>query len=161
MAAARRLPRPAALPAHAFDVYLHTIDVVPGAGSGPEALDPYSPSIRQLYAAFLLDGEINNGGFSQLFFNGLGDWLDEAIAGLAAVGLEDHRQVMVDAADAALSKLDDLHAAQRDKSLEAYAEWAGESELQPYDDRWYGLPAIDAAFDRFLVGHADEIWEPA
>ena len=155
-----RLPRREPLPASAFDVYLHTLDVVGSGGTRPESLDPYVPAVRGLYAAYLLDGEINNGGFSQLFFNGYGEWLDEAIAGLAAAGLEGHRQVMVEAADYGITLLDELQSAQAGASLQSYADWADTSGFRPFDDRWYALPSIDAAFDRYLVEHADEIWEP-
>jgi hypothetical protein len=154
-----RLPRLDVLPQGAFDVYLYASTVIPGAGAGPEALDAYAPPIRQLYAAYLLDGEINNGGFSQLFFNGLGVWLDEAIAGLAAAGLEGHREVMDDAARYGMTQLEGLAAARRSGTVDAYADWAAGAGFGSFDDRWYDLPSIDPAMDRLLADHLDEIWD--
>lgn len=161
MDAGRRLPRLDVLPQHAFDVYLYASTIIPGAGSGPEALDPYTAPVRQLYAAFLLNGEINNGGFSQLFFNGLGVWLDEAIAGLAAAGLDDHSAVLDEAGAHGATQLEALSAARRRGSLDDYADWHAASSFGPFDDRWYALPSIDPAMDRFHADHVAEIWEPA
>jgi hypothetical protein len=156
-----RLPRLEVLPQHAFDAYVYASTIIPGAGDGPEALDPYAPPVRQLYAAYLLDGEIKNGGFSQLFFNGLGVWLDEAIAGLAAAGLHAHSKVLDEAGSFGATQLEALTTARRRGTLEDYVDWDATSNFRPFDDRWYDLPSIDTAMDRFLTDHAEEIWEPA
>ena len=157
----RRLSRPAVLPADRFDLFIAISEAVPGVVRDPDVLDAYTPTIRQAYAMNLLSNEVDNGGFSQFFYNGGGVWLDDAIAGFAATGLDDHRQLTIDAAEAVMPIIATLTAAQQQASLDAYGDWAEQSGLDALDDRWYELPAIDDAFEPFMADRQDEIWEPA
>jgi hypothetical protein len=159
-AATRRLPRPAPLPTDALEVWNVIVELVPEAGRDPVPLDAFTPAIRQLYAMSRLNAEVFNGGFSQFLFNGGGVYFDEAIAGLARAGLDQHRELTIEAADRGIAELDSLRAAWDEHSLEGYASWAERSGLRSLDDRWYSLGPIDDALDRFVVEHAGEIWEP-
>ena len=67
---------------------------------------------------------------------------------------EGHRLVAVDAYGAGPGP-----AGRR--SLDDYADWHAASSFGPFDDRWYALPSIDPAMDRFHADHVAEIWEPA
>jgi hypothetical protein len=156
----RRIPRPARVPTLADDVWTAILHAVPGVARRPDLLDEYTPAIRQLSAMSRLNAEVNNGGYSQLFYNGGGVVLDDAIAGFAAAGLDGHRQVTVDAADFLIPRIGALVAAQRTPSLEAYAAWAAASGLDAFDDRWYALPDVLPALTGFIDEHAAEIWEP-
>jgi hypothetical protein len=124
-------------------------------------LDAFTPAIRQVYAMSLLDAEVQNGGFSQFLYNGGGVWFDDAIVGFAAAGLTEHRRLTIEAADASVAGITGLSAAQAQPSTQAYATWAEDSGLETFDDRWYELPDVAAALDRFVADHADEIWEPS
>ena len=156
----RRLDRPTVLPTDRFDLFIAITEAVPGVVRDPYALDPYTPAIRQLYAMNLLSNEVDNGGFSQFFYNGGGVWLDDAISGFEAAGLDGHRQVTIDAAEAVIPILATLTAAQQQASLSAYGDWAEQAGLDALDDRWYALPDIDAVCERFIADRTDEIWEP-
>jgi hypothetical protein len=146
-------------PLDASDVWAVLLKLA-GRDTGPDGpYGAFTPAIRQLHAMSLLDGEVNNGGFSQFFFNGGGEWLDDAIAGLAAAGLPDHRQVTIEAADATIPQIPALRKAREGTSLESYAAWADSSNLGEFDDRWYELGPVYEALDRFVADHAVEIWE--
>ena len=157
----RRLAR-ATMPAQldAIDVWRIVLEQG-GQDTGPDG--PYGefrPAIQQLHAMSRLDGDVSNGGFSQFFFNGGGEWLDEAIAGFAAAGLVDHRRLTMEAADSVMPRIPELRAAREGDSLEAYAAWAESSDLGEYDDRWYDLPSVYEVLDRFVADHVEEIWDP-
>lgn len=155
----QRLPRPSVLPADRFDAFVVISEAVPAVSRDPYALDPFAPAIRQLYAMNLLSNEVDNGGFSQFFYNGGGVWLDDAIAGFGTAGLDGHQQVTIDAAEAVLPILATLTAAQQQASLAGYGDWAEQAGIDAFDDRWYALSDIDAACERFMADHAEEIWE--
>jgi hypothetical protein len=140
-------------------MFLAISEAVPGVFRDPYALDAYTPAIRQLYAMNLLSNEVDNGGFSQFFYNGGGVWLDDAIAGFEAAGLDGHRRVTIDAAEAVVPILATLTAAQQRASTTAYGEWAEQAGLDELDDRWYALSDIDTACERYMADHAAAIWE--
>jgi hypothetical protein len=157
----RRLAAPEASLIDANAAWSAVLEAVPDVARGPDALDAFTPAVRRLHAMSLLAAEVNNGGFSQFFFNGGGPWLDDAIAGFNAVGLDDYRQLTADVADAVVARLDELVAAQRGRSLEAFEAWASKAGLEAFDDRWWELPDLDPVLDRFVAEHAAELWEPA
>ena len=157
----RRIPRPAAFPDNALDVWIAIQEAVPEVARQPEVLDAYTPTIRQVYAMNRLDAEVNNGGFSQFLFNGGGAWFDDAIAGFDAAGLEAERQLTVEAADAGVAKIELLRAAWEGNTLESYAAWDEAAGFDAFDDRWYDLADVYPVLDRLVAEHADEIWEPA
>ena len=157
----RRLPRPVPHPASAADAWAAVVAAMPDLRRQPEALDPYTASMRQLHAMSLLSAEVNNGGFSQFFFNGGGLWLDDAIAGFAAAGLESYRSLAVEAADTVIARMDSLVGAQRAGGMDAYSAWAESAGLERFDDRWWELPDLDSALDRFVDEHAADLWEDA
>ena len=149
------------VPTVAVEVWIAIIEAVPSVVDDPMLLDGYTPVIRQVYAMSVLDAEVGNGGFSQFLFNGGGAWLDDAIAGLQAIGLDEHRQVTVEVADAGVAQIDALRAARREGRLESYAAWARSSDLGQFDDRWYALDGIGEVLDAFVARQEAEIWEPA
>ena len=155
-----RLPRPTTVPTDALEVYVVILTAIPDTMRQPEALDDHTAAIRQLHGMVRLGNEVDNGGFSQFFFNGGGVCVDDAIAGFLAAGLPEHSAVADAAAAAGAERIDDLRTALRTGTLEAYATWAEGSGLDGFDDQWYALPDIDDALDRFVADHAAEICEP-
>ena len=158
MTARRRVEPPRPTPDNAADAWAAIVQAIPEGSRAREVLDAYEPAVPQLYAMSLLAAEVNNGGFSQFFFNGGGMWVDDAIAGFAAAGLVDYSRLTVDATNAVVTQMDALVEAQG-RSLDGYADWSAKAGLDQYDDRWWELPDLDPALDRFLADHASEIWE--
>jgi hypothetical protein len=157
---ARRLPAIAPRSSNYLDVWMAIAEAVPDVGRHIEALDPYTAAIRQLYAMARLNAEVNNGGFSQFFFNGGGVWLDEAIEGFRDAGLPEHQRLVGEVAEVGVGLLDDLQAAWAEGTLEAYAAFdEAATDLRPFDDTWYGLNGLDDALDRFVAERAEDIWE--
>jgi hypothetical protein len=125
--------------------------------SGP--LRTFTPTIQQLHAMYLVDGEVNNGGFNQLFFNGGGPWVARAAEGFERAGLNGHRDVVLHVQRPAAAEEPMRDAAHAAKTLQAFADTYDETDLGEFDDRWYGLPDIYETLDQFVVDHASDIWE--
>ena len=62
-----------------------------------ELLRPLSPGFRAVYATCVLEGEVDNGGFSQFFFNSSGAIAYEARDGCWLIGARQHAQIVIDA----------------------------------------------------------------
>ena len=90
----------------------------------------------ELLAVWLLDAEVNNGGFDQYFWNTAGELISEAIEGLEIIGAEDLASI----ADAAAAELSDkFESSSRDQRRqqidELQASWG--SRLSSYDTQYY------------------------
>ena len=155
----RRLPGPGPRPTDYLEVWMTIANAVPEVSRRIEALDPYTPAIRQLYAMARLSGEVNNGGFSQFLFNGGGVWFDDAIEGFGLAGLPEHQELVGRVAEVGVGLLPALRAAWAEDSLEAYSAFDEQANLDEFDDAWYDLEALDEALDRFVAQRAAEIWE--
>jgi hypothetical protein len=131
-----------------------------GRDTGPDgAHAAFTPAIQQLHAMSLVNAEVNNGGFNQLFFNGVGHWLPRAIEGFAAADLAAHRAILLEIAEPAAAEAGLRARARAQQSLEAFSATYDETRLGAFDDRWYELGDIYEQLDRFVADHADEIWD--
>lgn len=92
-----------------------------------------------VYTTWLVDAEVNNGGFNQFFFNPYGKLAGQALAGYELLGADEYAAVM----RAAIA----THEAERERMLPYYAEHTPESfensyrvtELGEVDQRYYAL----------------------
>src|ERR1051325_1040325 len=67
------------------------------ADSGKDRLavvDALPPGTRAIYATWLVDNEVNQGGFNQYFHNSRGVLAGVALAGYELLGVEDYAAVM-------------------------------------------------------------------
>lgn len=97
------------------------------------------PGTRAIYTTWLVDIEVNNGGFNQFFFNPHGRHAGLALAGYELLGAEDYAAVM----RAAIA----THEAERRTmarfydagTLEAFSESYRHTGLSEVDQRYYSL----------------------
>ena len=52
------------------------------------------PGVRAIYTTWLVDAEVNAGGFHQYFFNSSGQYAGDALAGYELLGAEDYAAIM-------------------------------------------------------------------
>lgn len=92
----------------------YVVDHMLGDGEGPDALARWPEGLRAWYITFVVDAEVLNGGFNQLFFNSSGaltpaaPWAFERIGSFVAADLmrralerlEQHAPALEAAADA-------------------------------------------------------------
>ena len=61
--------------------------------------DKLTDAERHILAVWILDGQVNNGGFDLFFFNSAGDYYEDALAGLAAIKATKHHAILKSASD--------------------------------------------------------------
>jgi hypothetical protein len=125
--------------------------------AGP--LSSFTPTIQRLHAMYLVDGEVNNGGFNQLFFNGDDSWLPRAIEGFEQAGLDGHRDIVVAVQVPAATEEAMRAAAHAANTLQAFSDTYRETRLGEYDERWYAMPDIYDTLDQFVVARKADIWD--
>ena len=105
----------------------------------PDVLARYSAPIRMLIATRLIDGQVDNGGWSAVFYNEALGLLPEAIQGYRLLGLGEH---------AALAERIQAHG------------WTQPTDNRPddpawgtFDAEWLALDDVEAARARYIRGH--------
>jgi hypothetical protein len=94
---------------------------------------------RAIYATWVVDAEVNNGGFNQFFFNPSGELAGLALAGYELMGAEEYATVMRAAIATYESERDTLAPFHRDRSLESFSESYRHTALGEVDQRYYSL----------------------
>lgn len=111
-------------------------------GSGADTdrlLARLSKGVRAVYVTWVVDTEVNNGGFNQFFYN-RGDRLaGEALIGYELLGAEDYADVMRAAIAIFEADRDRLLPYYERATLEALSESYRHTELGTVDQRYYAL----------------------
>jgi hypothetical protein len=97
------------------------------------------PGVRALYATWLVDAEVNNGGFNQYFFNSSGQYAGEALAGYELLGATDYAAVMQSAIATFEADRDRLSPFYETHTLESFSESYRHTDLGEIDQRYYAL----------------------
>jgi len=109
--------------------------------------------IRCDLAVLMYDGEVNNGGLSQYFFNSSGDHWRDALAGLEAMGSTERLAVLREA----LSRFGKDGPSQ-DRAQEELAKLARKNDalFDVLDDRYYkSKEVIEALTKRYVLKNSD------
>lgn len=69
-------------------IFLAALDLAFDSDGYTERFERLSPEARTVFLLVCFDGEVNNGGFDQLFFNSLGNHCEEILAHLKTVGAD-------------------------------------------------------------------------
>ena len=97
-----------------------------------------APGIRAIYTTWLVDAEVNAGGFHQYFFNSSGQYAGDALAGYELLGAEDYAGIMRSAIatyEIDRDRLDSVEA----EDPERFAESPVHAALREIDQRYYAL----------------------
>jgi len=113
------------------------------------------PAQKQYLAVLMYDGEVNNGGLSQYFFNSSGDHWREALAGLEAMGFSERLTVLREA----VSKFGkDGPFQDRARRQEELAKLARKNDalFDALDDRYYkSKEVIEMLTMRYVLKNPD------
>jgi hypothetical protein len=94
---------------------------------------------KAIYTTWLVDVDVNNGGFNQFFFNPSGKFAGIALGGYELLGAEEYAAIMR-AAIATYESERDVIAPYRDAgTLEAFRESYRHTKLDEVDQRYYAL----------------------
>lgn len=114
-----------------------------------EVLAKATPGQSAVYALWITDGEVNNGGFEQFFFNSSGSVMDEAIAGAELTGAAANAEILREAAEVFSEGDVPENREARWRILDALSD--GEYEkLSDLDGRWYDH---DRELERRMVAY--------
>lgn len=105
-----------------------------------------------------LEGEVNNGGFDQYFFNSSGNFAPEAVAALREIGMGHFADILAEA-----MALFPNGALLRDQAQrEAALEKVDESRLNALDERFFNAyrkeEEISVALERYVNAHAADFF---
>jgi hypothetical protein len=139
----------------------YVVDLAPSEVNELEALDRLPDALRTWYVAFIVDAEILNGGFNQLFFNSSGALAPEAPAAFTALGIPEAGDLV----DRALSLLEDhapaLEKAQEAGTIEAFMETYLDQPFEELDNAYAEQQEKWAeARLRFIRKHSSQFSQP-
>lgn len=98
-----------------------------------------SKGLQYVYATWLLEGEVNNGGFNQYFYNSAGDFKKEALEGLEHIGATENAKLLSEAIHI-YNREKEMHDRVKKKgTIKAFSESYDETELTNLDERFYSL----------------------
>lgn len=114
------------------------------------------PAQKHYLAVQIYDGEVNNGGLSQYFFNSSGDHWREAMAGLEAMRFNERLTILREAV-AKFGKDGPSQDRERRMVQLAKLERKNDSAFEALDDRYYkSKEAIDVLAKRYVLKNAAE-----
>ena len=96
------------------------------------------PAVRAIYTTWLVDAEVNAGGFHQYFFNSSGQYAGDALSGYELLGAEEYAAIMRSAI--ATFEIDRVRLASFEtEDPETHADSAVHAVLREIDQRYYAL----------------------
>ena len=95
--------------------------------------------IQALYSTWIVDAEVNNGGFNQYFWNSSGAFAEVAVDGFVFFGATELAALMRDAIALARSEANQRGRFKRENTLEAFSESYKHTKLGELDRRYYKL----------------------
>ena len=120
-------------------------------GSGPS----------MVYATRVVEGEVFNGGFNQLFFNSSRGAVCDAVAGYRLIGADRHADLVDEAIKVHVAERKKLEPILKDRTLEGFSESYKHTELRPLDDKFYEMDRakaedVSALRIRYIRSHLTE-----
>ena len=139
-----------------YAVYHHLVGAVDFDHENAE-LARMTRGQRALYALASVDGEIENGGFSQLFVNSTGSLTDEAVEGARLFGARNYETLLRRAVRLFPERRVPEGFERRNRELEGISEAA----LTRLDDAWfatYERDPLDRYYERYIRRHPSEFF---
>lgn len=125
------------------------------AVEGKEGFSKLKTAQKHYFAVLMYDGEVNNGGLSQYFFNSSGDHWPDALTGLEAMGFIERLAILRDAV-AKFGK--DGPAQDRERRQEQLAKLArmNDALFNTLDERYYkSEEVIEVLSKQYVLKNAD------
>jgi uncharacterized protein DUF4375 len=117
----------------------HVHHRVAGAwGSEAPIIRALPAGVRAVYTTWLVDAEVNAGGFHQYFFNSSGQYAGDALAGYELLGAEDYAAIMRSAIATYEIDREQLDVVEADDPA-TFAGSPVHNALREIDQRYYAL----------------------
>jgi hypothetical protein len=128
----------------------------------PANIGAYTNAIRAYVSTRMVDGEVGNGGWEQLFYNDEGEWITEAIQGWRLFGSPDHASLLDEARRVAPVGHRDRDAARKRRTWAAFTTLYHSWRFAALNQRWMDLQERgDQLRSAYLRAHEAEFGEPA
>lgn len=122
-----------------------------------EIVDGLSPGLQTIYTTYLVETEVDNGGFNQYFFNSAGRLADIALAGFRTLGATEHERLMREAIAVYERMRPRLDSAREAGTMEAFSETYEGGEFEAIDRRFYDLDTdLSALRIQYIRTHLDQ-----
>jgi hypothetical protein len=108
-------------------------------GDVPTVLELLPAGTRAVYTTWVVDAEVNNGGFNQLFFNRDAHFAGYALSGYELMDAEEYAAVMRAAIATHEAERERMRPYYESHTLEAFSESYNHTELGEVDQRYYAL----------------------
>lgn len=118
-----------------------------------------SQGFQIIYSTWILEGEVNNGGFNQYFFNSSGQFADMALRSLKNLGVYDHYAILKRAISIHIDERENqtLQSLYSQKTIEAFFESYKFSSLEECDNAFYKLETnLSAIRIQYIRAHSSE-----
>lgn len=102
----------------------------------------WNKSRQAIYVIWLLEGEVNNGGFNQFYFNSSGEFAELLPDALELVGAKKFANLMLRANSTYLTENDKITEHQ-DGTIEGFSKSYEDNPLDEYDDEFYELYDVE------------------
>ena len=113
-----------------------------------------TPEQRHWIAVSMFDGEVNNGGLSQYFFNSSGDYWREALSGLEAMGAGERATILKEAVAKFGTEAPSKNREQRQDQLAKLAR-KDDALFDALDSRYYASKeVIDVLMTKYVIKNA-------
>jgi len=116
-----------------------------------EVFAALSPGFRAVYATWILESEVNNGGFNQFFWNSSGEYAGAAAAGFDLLGTKDYARLMRRAIAIRDRERARMRRFEARNTIDAFSESYKGNPLNALDEQFYKLGTdLSAARIKFV-----------
>lgn len=98
----------------------------------------WNPSRRAIFMIWLLEAEVNNGGWNQFYYNSSGEYHPHLPEALRLVGANPFAD-LTERANAVYREENEKITAHHDGSIEGFSKSYEDNPLEPFDDEFYDL----------------------
>lgn len=123
------------------EAMVHHVALKVGRHRGREAeiVRALPRGVQAIYTTWLVDAEVNNGGFNQFFYNPSGQFAGDALVGYELLGAEEYASVMRVAIAMREIERERMAPFYDANTLEAFSKSYEHTELHEVDQRYYAL----------------------
>lgn len=118
------------------DELICLVNAVPGEKQ-VEFVRSLSPGMRMVWGVFMVDGEVNNGGFNQFFWNSAHRYVNEASEGFRRIGAFEHARLLDEAVERFAERKGSLVPFYDRGTIEAFSESYDDNVFADLDDRYF------------------------
>jgi type IV pilus biogenesis protein CpaD/CtpE len=127
-------------------------------GREEEALAVLPAGARALWLTWVVEGEVNNGGFNQYYWNTNDRFAADAVDAFRFFSATEHASLMQEANRVRAQESRTIQEFKDRGSLDAFSESYKESKLGPLDERFYDLKESLSALRTAKIRSAPELF---